>query len=166
MTTPTAEFVLKQIVRERKEAALQGERITAEDIAVRWESNHKIRSLLPSDPTIREYIHHYIVQRARIALGQERDEKGSRLILSPIPLGIGHKARGYVGREAMTVGEHLDLGNHQMKTGTRKLTEGRSRVGLGGQALELGRTMAEPLGELAAEVSADDEADGSAVSEA
>lgn len=155
--TPTAVMVFRQIIEERKEAA-HGEIVTAEDIAVRWETHHKVRPLLPEDETLCKWLHGYVVQRARIELGRERDERGNRVILSPLAMRPSKAPRGYIGREAMPVGDHVNLGNHQVATGTRKRQEGISRLSVSGQAISLGKSMADPLGELAAEVTAEEDA--------
>jgi hypothetical protein len=155
--TPTPLFVLREIVAERKEAALRGELVTAEDVARRWESHHKVRPLLPEDATLRGWLHEYVKQRARDFMGDVRDPKGSRIILSPIALRPSKADRGYIGREAMPVGDHINLGNHQVAVGTRKRTEGINRLAASDQAIQLGRSMAEPLGELAAGVSAEED---------
>lgn len=156
--TPTARLVFDVIVTERREAAAQGGRVTAEDVAIRWMANHKIRALLPADPTLCDWLRLYVMQLARKRLADLKDAKGNRIILSPLAIGHPTDPRGYVGREAMTVGEHVDLGRQQIRTGKKKLTEGASRVAVTTQAVARGRRMSEPLGELAAEVTFKEEA--------
>lgn len=150
--TPLPRRVLQEKIDEGLERALKGDRVTPSDVAQRWLNDHRVRALLPGDGSLCEMLFEYAKQYVRVKLGQRYDANGNRVILSPIKPGNGRAPRGYTGREAMTVAEHIYLGNQQIKTGTKKKTEGTSRLDVSGQALALGKTMNEPIGELAANV--------------
>jgi len=148
-----------QVVLDEAEERSRRERVTPEDIAIRVMTHHKIRPLLPDDLVLQNLIGTALRAKARGDIGRIRDKAGNRLILSPVQVGPVDGPRGYLGREAMTVAQHTDLGQVQIIAGTRKRTEGVSRVTAAAQAISLGRSMSDPLGELAATVSADEPTD-------